>query len=245
VIRIGTAGWAIPRQFADEFREVGSGLERYSARLGAVEINTTFHRPHRPSTFARWAESVPEDFRFAVKLPKAITHERRLIDAAEPLRVFLDTIKQLQNRLGPLLVQLPPSLAFDAAAAKVFLSLLRAGFPGPVALEPRHPTWFAPEADQLLVDHQVARAAADPARVPDAALPGGWRGMDYYRLHGSPQMYRSDYDSAFLERIAAELSVSQAPERWCIFDNTTLGAATGNALSLAALTGDAATLRRE
>jgi uncharacterized protein YecE (DUF72 family) len=71
LIRIGTAGWAIPRQCAEHFPRDGSGLERYAARFTAVEINSTFHRSHKPHTFARWAEAVPEGFRFAVKMPNA------------------------------------------------------------------------------------------------------------------------------------------------------------------------------
>ena len=242
MIRIGTAGWGIPGQFAGEFPQAGSGLERYSGRFGAVEINTTFHRPHRPSTFQRWVESVPDAFRFAVKLPKSITHELRLVDAAEALRAFLESIGPLHDRLGPLLVQLPPSLAYDGASAESFLRSLRAQFSGLVALEPRHPTWFDPDADGLLVALQVGRVAADPARVPTAAIPGGWGGLAYYRLHGSPDMYRSAYDASFLSGLADKLAQSDALERWCIFDNTTLGAAAGNALALSTLLGSPAAL---
>ena len=232
MIRIGTAGWAIPGQFKEQFGACGSALRRYAGRFGAVEINSTFYRPHKPDTFARWAAAVPPDFRFSVKLPKAITHERRLLDAGEPLRAFLAQIEPLKAHLGPLLVQLPPSLAFDAEAARSFLQLMRGEFPGPVAVEPRHPTWFEAEADELLASWQVARAAADPARVPSSASPGGWQGLAYHRLHGSPHMYRSGYDTAFLSGLAERLEASKAAETWCIFDNTMLGAATDNALWL-------------
>lgn len=232
MIRIGTAGWGIPREFAEQFPTSGSGLERYAGRFRAVEINSTFHRPHKPDTFARWAAATPDDFRFAVKAPKTITHDRRLLDAGEPLGAFLDSIQPLEAKLGPLLVQLPPSLQFDAALAGNFLHLLRARFSGLVTIEPRHPTWFEAEAAGLLADHWVARVAADPARVPIAAHPGGWSGLAYYRLHGSPDMYRSAYDAPFLDGLAAELAGSEAAETWCIFDNTTLGKATGNALAM-------------
>jgi uncharacterized protein YecE (DUF72 family) len=231
-VRVGTAGWAVPRQVADRFPAEGSVLQRYAARFDAVEINTTFHRSHRPQTFARWAESVPDDFRFAVKVPKTITHERRLADSAGLIERFLDEVGPLGGKLGPLLVQLPPSLAFDREAAEALLQHLRARFAGQVAWEPRHPTWFADDAERLLADHRVARVAADPARVPAAALPGGWPGLLYVRLHGSPRIYYSDYDAAFLAEVAARLESSPAAERWCILDNTALGAAAGNALSL-------------
>src|ERR1700735_1262435 len=87
-IRIGTAGWSIPKYCAGEFPVGGSGLERYAARFNCTEINSSFYRPHRRTTYERWAHSVPAGFRFAVKLPKAITHERRLNDIDGPLDRF-------------------------------------------------------------------------------------------------------------------------------------------------------------
>ena len=85
-MRIGTAGWAIPRIHADLFPGNGTGLERYSGRLNAAEINSSFYRPHRPATYARWADAVPEAFRFSVKIPRSISHEKRLIDNAANCR---------------------------------------------------------------------------------------------------------------------------------------------------------------
>jgi uncharacterized protein YecE (DUF72 family) len=228
---IGTAGWAIPRAVAEAFPTAGSGLVRYAARFGAAEINSSFHRSHRPSTYERWAASVPETFRFAAKLPKTITHERRLVDVEAQLGAFLDEVLGLGTRLGPLLIQLPPSLAFGPDTARRFLGLLRNRFGGSVACEPRHPTWFENEADGLLQDYEVARVAADPARVPDAAEPGGWPGLVYIRLHGSPRMYYSAYEAEYLDGLAARIARSTV-ETWCIFDNTTSGAACANALAL-------------
>ena len=232
MIHIGTAGWTIPRAYRESFPEAGSGLERYAARFGAAEINSTFYRMHKPETFERWVQAVPEAFRFSVKLAKVITHERRLLDCAAPLAAFVEEVGVLGAKLGPLLIQLPPSLAFDEAVAARFLQDLRAVTQGPVACEPRHASWFEPPANQLLYEMRVARVAADPARVPEAALPGGWPGLTYYRLHGSPRVYYSEYEAAFIADLAARLNGSAAAETWCIFDNTTSGAATGNALSL-------------
>ncbi len=232
MIRTGTAGWAIPRQFADDFPDTGSALERYAAIFKTVEINSTFYRSHKPETYARWASAVPDGFRFAAKLPKAITHERRLVDAGALLDAFLDEVSLLGPRLGPLLIQLPPSFAFDPVIAEAFFGHLRSRTGQPAACEPRHPTWFEPEAEDLLTQYRAARVAADPARVPDAALPGGWSGLAYYRLHGSPRMYYSEYDETFLSGLAAHIEASPAVETWCIFDNTTSGAAAGNALAL-------------
>lgn len=231
MIRIGTAGWAIPRAVADRFPTEGTGLQRYAARLNCAEINSTFYRSHRPGTLARWAETTPEGFRFAVKAPKAITHDLRLAGCADLIERFLREITELGEKLGPVLVQLPPKLAFDPPTAETFFSDLRSRFDGPVACEPRHPTWFDAEADALLQSHRVARVATDPACVPTASDPGGWPGLAYWRLHGSPRMYWSAYDPDQLDRLASALSA--APEEsWCVFDNTGSGAAAANALDL-------------
>lgn len=232
-IRVGCAGWAIPRQHAAAFPAAGSHLERYAGRFAAVEINSSFYRPHRPATYARWAATVPEGFRFAVKVPKEITHQRRLAAAEAPLDRFLSEVAALGTRLGPLLVQLPPSLRFEPAVAAGFFAALRLRFAGSVACEPRHASWFADEAGRLLEDAEVARVAADPAVVPAAALPGGWSGLVYYRLHGSPQRYSSAYSADALATLADTLAAAaRAAPVWCVFDNTASGAATADALDL-------------
>src|SRR5690242_14468228 len=114
---IGTAGWSLPREEQPHFPAEGTHLQRYAAVLPAVEINSSFYRPHRESTYARWAASVPASFRFAVKIPRAITHERKLADAADALDAFLPGPAALGAALGCLLVQLPPSLALDEPVA--------------------------------------------------------------------------------------------------------------------------------
>ena len=150
-VYVGTAGWSLPREAQPHFPAEGTHLTRYAARFPAVEINSSFYRPHRPATYARWAESVPEDFRFSVKVPKAITHTARLADAEALLDAFLAEASALGAKLGCLLVQLPPSLAFDEETAGAFFRALRERYEGPVACEPRHPTWFDAPAEALLV----------------------------------------------------------------------------------------------
>ncbi|OYX31025.1 MAG: hypothetical protein B7Y99_11080 [Caulobacterales bacterium 32-69-10] len=228
---VGTAGWQIPRTSAEAFPVDGTTLQRYAARFGAVEINSSFHRPHQPKTYARWAQTTPPGFRFALKLPKTVTHERRLVDCAELVEAFLFQISQLGEKLGPLVIQLPPSLAFDAGVAGAFLAMLRARFDGDLACEPRHASWFEAEAAAVLSDQRVARVAADPALVPAAAEPGGWTGLSYWRLHGSPQMYWSAYGPERIGELAARLAAAPQPA-WVFFDNTTSGAAAADALLL-------------
>jgi uncharacterized protein YecE (DUF72 family) len=234
---IGCAGWSLPRAEQAHFPAAGSHLERYAARFGAVEINSSFYRPHRPATYARWGASVPPSFRFSVKVPKAITHDLRLVGAQGLLHTFLAEVAGLGERLGCLLIQLPPSFGFEPGPAADFFAELRSLSSSPLACEPRHPSWFEAAADDLLGDLGVARVAADPARVPVAGEPGGGRGFAYYRLHGSPKVYSSAYSEAYLEELAWRLRTDLAAGRnvWCVFDNTALGAATGNALALQSL----------
>jgi uncharacterized protein YecE (DUF72 family) len=233
-VRIGTAGWSIPRTQAAAFPGSGTHLERYARQLRAAEINSSFYRPHRPSTYARWAMSVPSGFQFAVKLPKEITHVRRLVASEEPLQRFLTEVQLLGDRLGPLLIQLPPSFAYDESIVERFLSSLRETVDGGVVCEPRHPSWFTDAADSLLSAYRIGRVAADPAVVPRAGRPGGWRRLAYWRLHGSPRMYYSAYSQASLDAAALDLvrALPDAHECWCIFDNTASGKASADALSL-------------
>jgi uncharacterized protein YecE (DUF72 family) len=233
-INVGTAGWSIPRPEQANFPAGESHLARYSKALPAVEINSTFYRPHRAETFERWAASVPRAFRFSVKFPRTITHDQKLVGTAGLVREFRASLAPLGQRLGCVLVQLPPSLAFDARVARAFFGTLRKQFDCGVALEPRHASWFESRPERLLNDFEIARVAADPVRVDGGDEPGGWRGLAYFRLHGSPRIYYSPYEDAYLEALAVRLRSLRKRRipTWCIFDNTASGAATGNAVSL-------------
>jgi uncharacterized protein YecE (DUF72 family) len=233
VIYIGTAGWSLPRAVASEFPGEGTHLARYARVFRATEINSSFYKPHARDTYARWAAMTPRGFRFAVKLPQEITHEARLRRARSPLTRFLGEVRGLGSRLGPLLVQLPGSLQFELRVARSFLGALRSLHHGPVVCEPRHDSWFEPRAEALLSAHRIGRVAADPARVPEAARPGGWPGVAYYRLHGSPRMYWSVYEPGQVEAWAAGMRLlPRRTQTWCIFDNTAGSGATSNALQM-------------
>lgn len=232
--RVGTAGWAIPAAVRDRFGEGESALERYATRFDAVEINSSFYRPHRRSTYERWAASAPAGFRFSVKLPKLITHQQRLVDCGEPLARFAEEVAGLGEKGGPLLIQLPPSFAFDAALVDGFLAELRTLLGGVLVCEPRHPSWFTDEVSAWLAAREVARVAADPPPAPGAEAPGGWPGLVYRRLHGSPRIYWSGYEAGMIEKHAhaAAEARSAGIESWMIYDNTAGGRATADALAL-------------
>lgn len=233
-IRVGTAGWSLPRAVQEEFPGGGPHLARYARVLPAAEINSSFHRPHKPSVYARWAAATPASFRFAVKIPKTITHGHRLADAEELLRTFMPEATALGDRLECLLVQLPPSLALDREVARRFFVVLREQWSGDVVLEPRHETWFTAEGNAMLEELRVGRVAADPVRAAGGDLPAGWPGIAYYRLHGSPRTYYSSYHADYLATLAERLVTHRRAgvRSWCIFDNTASGAAAGNALEL-------------
>jgi len=240
-IRIGCAGWSIPTGHAALFGEAESHLARYATRFDVVEINSTFYRPHQARTFERWAASVPARFRFSVKLPKAITHDARLHGVGDALTRFFGDIAGLGGKLGGVLVQLPPSLAFDARVAERFFAMLRRRSDARIACEPRHASWFEPAVDALWNRHAIARVAADPALSDVARRPGGpasarWR---YWRWHGSPRMYYSAYDAAALRALADGLVAAagaRAPA-WCLFDNTAHGHAISDAARLQGILG--------
>jgi len=235
---IGTAGWNVPGIHARHFDSEGTHLVRYGQKLNCAEINSSFYREHKPETYRKWADSVPEHFRFAVKVPRTITHEGELqARNQDALARFLHQTSALGEKRGPLLLQLPPKLAFDKAAVLDFFNMFREFYQGPAVLEPRHLSWFDLESDSILRKFYIARAAADPALTAQAASPGGWLGPIYFRLHGSPRRYYSSYPSPFLSGLAEELlKLSKHVAVWCIFDNTASGAALGNALELMART---------
>ncbi|GAB2612814.1 DUF72 domain-containing protein [Novilysobacter erysipheiresistens] len=243
-VRIGCAGWSIPSRHAHLFGDGESHLARYATRFDVTEINSTFHRRHQPRTFERWAASVPAGFRFSVKLPKRITHEARLSRTGDALTEFFEGVAGLGSTLGGVLVQLPPSLAFDARLANTFFAMLRRRCARPVACEPRHASWFEPAADTVWPRYAIARVAADPARLPAAARPGGagaparW---NYWRWHGSPRIYYSRYEDPALEVLAQALrqhGTVRTPA-WCILDNTAHGHAMDDAARMQRLVGGA------
>lgn len=228
---VGTAGWSIPRDYSGSFPEEGSHLSRYSRVFNCVEINSSFYREHLPRTYERWAGEVPEDFLFSVKLSQEFTHHSGLKPAAKEIRQSLENIRHLGNKLGMILLQFPGSLEFERKKFERFLTLIRKTYEGPLSLEARNCSWVGTDARSLYYDFGVSKVAADPERCeggPKKLLTSG--GAAYYRLHGTPVIYRSSYPKKYLKELASELSVRK--KSWVIFDNTTFGKATENALFL-------------
>lgn len=220
MLRIGTAGWGIPAAHRDNFPSGDSLLERYAQVFNFVEINSSFYRSHQKKTYAKWASITPPDFLFSVKMNREITHKRRLMDVDALLDQFIEEVNGLGNKLGAILIQLPPSLQFDPLVANDFFKSLRKIFSGKIALEARHTSWSKP----MLDEHNIIQVIADPAVIEvNSDQP-----FQYYRLHGSPKIYSSSYSPSFLTNLSKTLD----PSSFVIFDNTQFGAATQNALQL-------------
>jgi uncharacterized protein YecE (DUF72 family) len=236
-IRVGTAGWSVPREVAGEFPGEDAHLERYGRVMPCAEINSCFYRPHRASTYERWAAAVPEGFRFSAKVPKAITHESGLAPGLEMLRRLREEVGALADRLGPLLMQLPPKQGFAKEQVKGFLGAMREVWPeGGLVLEARNAGWFTGEAEAVLREFRISMVIADPPKGGDGEMLGG--DPVYYRLHGSPRVYYSSYSDEWLNGLAQRMvEQAKAADVWCIFDNTASGAALGNALTLTRMLG--------
>ena len=137
--------------------------------------------------------------------------------------------------LGPCWFNFRQVCRFRLAWAEAFLGALRERFDGEIALEPRHASWFTATPEQLMTRFHIARVAADPAVLEVAAEPGGWDGLVYYRLHGSPRMYYSKYSDEYLDSLATKLAeTARSASVWCIFDNTAEGAAFANGMGMLA-----------
>lgn len=223
---IATAAWSIPRPAAAAFPEEGSGLARYASVFNGVEVNSTFYRRHKTSTFERWAGTTPEGFRFAVKLPKEITHQHAMKDVRRSFEIFLHDISALGEKRGPLLCQLPPFLRFDPERFEAAFEAMRVLDQGPIVIEARHKSWASEHAVELLQRYSIDRVLADPVLVwPAYDFQGPPR---YIRLHGKPKVYYSRYSDAEIDAFSELLG----PDSWCVFDNTASGAAIENALTM-------------
>jgi uncharacterized protein YecE (DUF72 family) len=234
---VGTAGWVVPSNVGEHFPPEGSHLQRYATRFSPRRSTRPSIDPTRRTTYERWAASVPEDFRFSVKLPKAISHAPSTNGQEALIGRFSEEVHGLGGKLGVVLVQFPPKRVFDKDEVVTLFGRLAAALLRPIACEPRHQSWFTPVANDLLQERTIARVAADPPRSPRAGEPGGWPGLAIIGCMVSPIIYRSSYVDAALAKLS-EILMAETPagaQTWCIFDNTASSAATGNAMTVADL----------
>jgi uncharacterized protein YecE (DUF72 family) len=228
VIFIGTAGWVVPAQDRSPHQSGHTHLHDYSRSFNAVEINSSFKQSHRRETYERWATETPEPFRFAVKLPRTVTHDSGLRGCRRELELFVTAAAGLGKKLAVLLTQLPPSLEFNARVARSFFEQLSGSTSAVLVCEARHPSWFSPKASEILLAWDIHRVIADPIVVPMESHSAAGRFV-YHRLHGSPRVYYSAYSETYLTDMARRLDRFQSRgSGWCIFDNTAAGEAWPN-----------------
>jgi len=221
-VRIGTSGWNYPH-WQKVFFPADLARTKWLDYLGkvfdTVEVNATFYRSMRPSTFAKWYRETPQGFVWAVKANRFITHIRRLEEVSEPLQNFLASLAPLKEKLGPVLFQLPPSLSFSPKVPS-----------GRFALEARNESWLSEEALCLLKEYQIAWCISDTAgRFPyrEAVTTD----FIYIRLHGSQRLYTSSYTDEELSAWARKI-LAWNLDTYVYFDNDFAGYAPINALRL-------------
>jgi uncharacterized protein YecE (DUF72 family) len=175
-VLVGTSGWQYRDwrgRFYPERLAQAKWLEHYAERFATVESNNAFYRLPEPHTFAAWAARTPGDFVMAVKVSRFLTHVRRLRDPEEPVRRFVEHAGHLGTKLGPVLLQLPPSLKADLAVLGDALERFPSGVR--VAVEPRHESWFSDQTRALLGERGAALCLADS---PHRTTPV-WRTADW------------------------------------------------------------------
>lgn len=182
--RVGCAGWSLPKEMRTEGDE--SYLEQYARIFNCVEINSSFYRHHQYKTYERWAAAVPKDFQFSVKAPKSITHTTQPF--ADILARFFDETLGLSTKYEVLLLQFPPKRKFEREELSDLLEGIRKVFKNKVVCEPRHRSWFEPQAMELLRHYSVSVVIADPKATNDAPDLLSVDEGGYLRLHGSPQI---------------------------------------------------------
>ncbi|GGR75374.1 histidine kinase [Micromonospora fulviviridis] len=237
MILVGTSGWQY-RDWRERFYPAKLPqrlwLEHFAARFATVEVNNAFYRLPERDTFVAWRDRTPDDFCVAVKMSRYLTHVKRLREPAEPVARFLDRATGLGDRLGPVLVQLPPTMRADPAALDATLRL----FPAEVrvAVEPRHPSWWTDDTRRVLERHRAALVWADRLSRPVTPL---WRTTDfgYLRLHEGRARPRPRYGRAALATWVRRLATAfpAGEPAYVYFNNDPGGAAIVDAVAFAGL----------
>ncbi len=234
---IGTSGWSYRHWsgiFYPENIKPGQYLEYYITKFGCVELNSSFYRLPGESTVSGWAKRSPDTFRFCPKLSRFITHQKRLKNSEEALKKYFDVFENLESRLGPVLVQLPPGLPFDGSLMGDFLDLLKEGYGRyRFAVEVRHKSWIRDDFLALLSSHETAFVIADSGkRFP--CYETVTTDFVYLRFHGNETLYASDYDESCLNQYAEKIMnwLKEGHEVWVFFNNDFNGFAVKNALQL-------------
>lgn len=235
--RVGTSGWSY-KDWADGVFYPGEiklakWLEYYATQFDCVELNASFYRMPQEQTVKNWQLRASDRFKFCPKMSRFITQLKKLGDVQEPLDTFFERFDLLKSTLGPVLIQIPPSLGFHRERTEHFFQLLQPHSGYRFALEVRHKTWLSEEAIDLLRQYDIALVISQSdGRFPyrEAATTD----LIYLRFHGPGALYASDYTDEMLAEYALKIKVWLKEERsaWAFFNNDVYAYAVKNARRL-------------
>ncbi|MBC7775105.1 MAG: DUF72 domain-containing protein [Phycisphaerae bacterium] len=239
---LGTSGWSYPWQGIFYPLELRSGeyLTYYATKFDCTEINSCFYHYTMPKTVEKWLAETPDSFRFAPKMNREITHERKFVEVEAPLEKFMSRFLPMGKRLGPILIQIAASFRYQRDLAESFFGLLRQKYPQQAfAFEARHTSWFEAEALDLLREHEIGFVIASAGkRFP--SLETVTSDTVYLRLHGEEKLYDSNYSEAQLEQYAFMIKdwLEDGKEIWMFFNNTMRGQAIADSEKLRGMLGN-------
>jgi uncharacterized protein YecE (DUF72 family) len=241
-IYIGTSGWSNSSWkgiFYPDKMPSKKFLSHYATVFNASEVNSTFYHLPRITTIESWISAVPPDFKFCPKVSQFLTHMKKLKDSEEPMSRFINAILSLKGMLGPILIQLPPSLKFDIDVIEPFFDLLKEVYSEyAFAIEPRHLTWFEPDSLDLLRKYKITFAISESGgRFPYGEFVTAKN--VYLRFHGAPKLYDSSYSDDTLKEYADKVKQwrKEGHDCWIFFNNTMHDSAIHNAHTIARFIG--------
>ncbi len=228
---IATSGWYY-REWKGAFYPDDLPSHRwfsyYAQQFDTVELNAPFYRPPQLATVKNWKRNAPENFRYSVKVNRAITHEKRFQGTQELIHQFYQIADVLGPKLGCFLFQLPPNFEFTPARLELILSQLDSTYRN--VLEFRHASWWMPEVFAALRAHKIIFCSVSAPKLPDDLIITA--DDIYIRFHGPKRWFYDPYSEAELAAWSAKISASQAKAAWIYFNNTADGSAIANAHTL-------------
>ncbi len=236
-LHIGTSGWSYYQwkgAFYPEGMKQADWLTFYAQHFDTTEINYSFYHLPKPQTVLNWAAKVPEGFRFCAKISKTITHFAKLKETEELVKKFFESFGQIRQMLGPVLVQVPPSLKFDEALARPFFEMLKHNQPEyEFAFEARNSTWYEEESLALMREFDIANVISQSSgRFPYSEAITAKN--IYIRFHGPERLYSSGYTDEMLQDYANKFKswVNEGHHIWAFFNNDNGGYALKDARKL-------------
>jgi uncharacterized protein YecE (DUF72 family) len=204
-----------------------SWFEYYAQHFNALELNVTFYRFPELSFLQNWYDKAPDGFRFAVKVPREITHDKKFVDTDELLQEFYNVLQNgLQEKLGPVLFQLPPSFDYTPERLKMLAKATDEHFTN--VIEFRNISWWRDEVIEFLRSKGITFCSVSYPGLIDNVVVN--TPHPYYRFHGVPLLHRSSYDSPFLENVVNAMgTIKEVKNKYLFFNNTRSGAAIENA----------------